>query len=87
MKPGDTRFARTFRLASSFAKLLVKPGFIDTDMTRELPEDVRKAMLGAIPLGRLGSAEEVANAVCFLASDASSYVTGELIRVNGGMLM
>ena len=54
---------------------------------REQQEDVRKAMLGAIPLARLGSAEEVANAVCFLASDASSYVTGELIRVNGGMLM
>ncbi len=66
---------------------LVSPGFIDTDMTRDLPEDVRKAMLGAIPLGRLGSAEEVANAVCFLASDASAYVTGEVIRVNGGMLM
>jgi 3-oxoacyl-[acyl-carrier protein] reductase len=66
---------------------LVSPGFIDTDMTRDLPEDVRKAMLGAIPLGRLGSAEEVANAVCFLSSDASAYVTGELIRVNGGMLM
>ena len=66
---------------------LVSPGFIDTDMTRDLPEDVRKAMLGAIPLGRLGSAEDVANAVCFLASGASAYVTGELIRVNGGMLM
>src|SRR5690606_25474219 len=65
---------------------LVSPGFIDTDMTRELPEDVRKAMLGTIPMGRLGSAEEVANAVLFLASDAASYVTGEVIRVNGGML-
>ena len=66
---------------------LVSPGFIDTDMTRDLPEDVRKAMLGTIPMGRLGSAEEVANAVLFLASDAASYVTGEVIRVNGGMLM
>lgn len=66
---------------------LVSPGFIDTDMTRALPEDVRAKMLESIPLGRLGSAEEVAKVVAFLASDASSYVTGELIRVNGGMLM
>lgn len=66
---------------------LVSPGFIDTDMTSNLPEDAREAMLGAIPLGRLGSAEEVANAVAFLASDAASYVTGETLRVNGGMLM
>ena len=66
---------------------LVSPGFIDTDMTANLPEDAREAMLAAIPLGRLGAAEEVANAVCFLASDAASYVTGETLRVNGGMLM
>lgn len=66
---------------------LVSPGFIDTDMTRDLPEDVRKKMAEAIPLARLGSAEDVANAVCFLASDLSGYVTGEVIRVNGGMLM
>lgn len=66
---------------------LVSPGFIDTDMTRALPEDVRAKMLESIPLGRLGTAEEVAKVVAFLASDASSYVTGELIRVNGGMLM
>lgn len=66
---------------------LVSPGFIDTDMTRVLPEDVKTKMFEAIPLGRLGSAEEVARAVAFLASDASSYVTGELLRVNGGMYM
>lgn len=66
---------------------LVSPGFIDTDMTRALPEEVRTQLLGSIPLGRLGSAEEVANVVAFLASDASSYVTGELVRANGGMLM
>lgn len=66
---------------------LVSPGFIDTDMTRDLPEDVKKKMMEAIPLGRLGSAEDVANAVCFLASDRAAYVTGEIIRVNGGMLM
>lgn len=66
---------------------LVSPGFIDTDMTSVLPEDVKAKMLEAIPLERLGSAEEVANAVAFLASDLASYVTGELIRVNGGMYM
>jgi len=66
---------------------VVTPGFIDTDMTRELPEEVRAKMLESIPLGRLGSAEEVAAVVAFLASDAASYVTGEVIRVNGGMLM
>ncbi|HEY0841092.1 MAG TPA: 3-oxoacyl-[acyl-carrier-protein] reductase [Vulgatibacter sp.] len=66
---------------------LVSPGFIDTDMTRDLPEDVRTRMLEAIPLGRLGTAEEVASAVAWLASDQSAYVTGELIRVNGGMYM
>jgi len=66
---------------------LVSPGFIDTDMTRDLPEDVRARMLEAIPLGRLGQAEEIADAVAWLASDRSAYVTGELIRVNGGMYM
>jgi 3-oxoacyl-[acyl-carrier protein] reductase len=66
---------------------VVTPGFIDTDMTRDLPEEVRAKMLESIPLGRLGSAEEVAAVVAFLASDAASYVTGEVIRVNGGMLM
>lgn len=66
---------------------VVSPGFIDTDMTRELPEDVRAKIFEAIPMGRLGSAEEVAKAVAFLASDAASYVTGEILRVNGGMYM
>lgn len=66
---------------------LVSPGFIDTDMTAVLPEDVKAKMLENIPLGKLGTAEDVANAVAFLASDLSGYVTGELIRVNGGMYM
>ncbi len=65
----------------------VAPGFIDTDMTRELPEAQRKALLGAIPLGRLGSAGEVAAAVAFLASDDAAYVTGTTLHVNGGMYM
>jgi 3-oxoacyl-[acyl-carrier protein] reductase len=65
----------------------VSPGFIGTDMTAALPEDVKGKMLEAIPLARLGGAEEVAHAVAFLASDAASYVTGEVLKVNGGMYM
>ncbi len=65
----------------------VAPGFIDTDMTRELPEEQRKALLNTIPLGRLGQAEEIAQAVVFLASDAAAYITGETLHVNGGMFM
>ena len=66
---------------------VVAPGFIDTDMTRVLPEDQREALLAQIPLGRLGEGEDIANAVVFLASAAGSYVTGETVHVNGGMLM
>lgn len=66
---------------------VVAPGFIDTDMTRVLPEDQRAAMLSQVPLGRLGEGEDIANAVLFLASRAAAYVTGETLHVNGGMLM
>lgn len=65
----------------------VAPGFIDTDMTRELTEDQKNIMLGAIPLARLGQPEEIAKVVKFLSGDESSYVTGETIHVNGGMYM
>ncbi len=65
----------------------VAPGFIDTDMTRELPEAQREALLTQIPLGRLGQAQEIANVVTFLASDGAAYVTGATIPVNGGMYM
>ena len=66
---------------------VVAPGFIDTDMTRILPEDQRDAMLAQVPLGRLGEGEDIANAVVFLASQAGAYITGETLHVNGGMLM
>ena len=65
----------------------VAPGFIDTDMTRELPEAQRKALLSAIPMGRLGSADEIAAAVAFLTSADAAYVTGTTLHVNGGMYM
>ena len=65
----------------------VAPGFIDTDMTRELPEEQREALQKEIALGRLGTPDEIAKAVLFLASDDSSYITGETIHVNGGMFM
>jgi 3-oxoacyl-[acyl-carrier protein] reductase len=66
---------------------VVAPGFIDTDMTRVLQEEQREAMLGQVPLGRLGEAQDIANSVVFLASDAGAYITGETLHVNGGMLM
>lgn len=66
---------------------VVAPGFIDTDMTRALPEAAREALLGQIPLGRLGQPEDIANAVAFLASDKASYITGTTVHVNGGMFM
>lgn len=65
----------------------VAPGFIDTDMTRALGEAQTSALLGQIPLGRLGQPEDVANAVAYLASPAASYVTGTTLHVNGGMYM
>lgn len=65
----------------------VAPGFIDTDMTRELSEEHKQALLNSIPLGRLGDAKEIANAVSFLASDRAAYITGETLHVNGGMFM
>ena len=98
--PGQANYAAAKAGMVGFAKSLAKevgsrgitvntvaPGFIDTDMTRELPEAQREALLGAIPLGRLGNAEEIAHAVSFLCSDQAAYITGETLHVNGGMYM
>jgi len=65
----------------------VAPGFIDTDMTKALADEQKNTLLGSIALGRLGSPEEIAHAVSFLASSGASYITGETIHVNGGMFM
>ncbi len=98
--PGQTNYAAAKAGLVGFSKSLareigsrnitvntVAPGFIDTDMTRELAEEQRVALTAQIPLGRLGSADEVAAAVVFLASPAAAYITGETIHVNGGMYM
>jgi 3-oxoacyl-[acyl-carrier protein] reductase len=65
----------------------VAPGFIDTAMTAELSEKVKEAMLAQVPLGRMGRSEDVAEVVAFLASEKASYITGQVIHVNGGMYM
>jgi len=65
----------------------VAPGFIDTDMTKALPDAQRQALLAHIPLGRLGNVEDIANAVTFLASPTADYISGTTLHVNGGMYM
>ncbi|MCL2011435.1 MAG: 3-oxoacyl-[acyl-carrier-protein] reductase [Cystobacterineae bacterium] len=65
----------------------VAPGFIDTEMTARLPAEVKEKMVASIALGRLGKAEDIARAVVFLASEEASYITGEVLKVNGGMYM
>ena len=64
---------------------LVAPGFITTDMTAVLPDAAKEALLGSIPMGKLGAPEDVANAVCFFAEDAAAYITGQVLCVDGGM--
>jgi 3-oxoacyl-[acyl-carrier protein] reductase len=66
---------------------VVAPGFIDTDMTKALPDSQKEALLSQIPMSRLGQPEEIAKAVAFLASEGAAYITGETIHVNGGMYM
>jgi 3-oxoacyl-[acyl-carrier protein] reductase len=97
---GQTNYAAAKAGLAGFARALarevgsrnitvntVAPGFIDTDMTRELPDGTRAKLLEGIPLGRLGQPEEIAAAVSFLASPGAGYITGETLHVNGGMFM
>lgn len=98
--PGQTNYAAAKAGMLGFTKSLareigsrnvtvnaVAPGFIDTDMTRELPEEQRKALINQIPLNRLGTPEDIAQAVAFLAGPHAAYITGETLNVNGGMYM
>lgn len=97
---GQTNYAAAKAGMSGFTKSLaqelgsrgvtvncVAPGFIDTDMTRELPEKVKTDLLAKIPMGKLGNVEDIAAAVAFLASPSAAYITGETLHVNGGMYM
>ena len=97
---GQSNYAATKAGAEGFSRALARelgsrsvtvnciaPGFIDTDMTRELSDDQRNLMMGQIPLGRLGAPEEIAALVSFLCSDAAAYITGETVHINGGMYM
>lgn len=97
---GQSNYAATKAGVAGFGRALAKelgsrnitvntvaPGFIDTDMTKELPEASREAMLSGIPLARLGQPEEIASVVAFLAGDGGAYISGETIHVNGGMYM
>lgn len=89
-KAGTTGFTKSMAQEVGSRGITVNciaPGFIDTDMTRELPQDIIEAMLKRIPLGRLGAVEDIAATTLFLASPAAAYITGETIHVNGGMLM
>lgn len=89
-KAGVAGFARSLAAEVGSRGITVNtvaPGFIDTDMTRSLPEDYKADLISRIPLGRLGEPEEIAAVVAFLASDAGGYVTGETLQVNGGMYM
>ena len=98
--PGQTNYAATkggvIAMSKTWAKEFgsrsvrsncIAPGFIQTPMTDILPEDVIKGMLDATPLGRLGQVEDIANAVLFLASDESSFITGEVLSVAGGLML
>lgn len=88
-KAGIEGFTRTVarEMASrGITANVIAPGFIETDMTRSLPEKVRDRLLEQIPAGRMGSPDDVAEAVMFLASEASSYITGHVLHVNGGLL-
>ncbi|HJS73156.1 MAG TPA: 3-oxoacyl-ACP reductase FabG [Vicinamibacteria bacterium] len=98
--PGQANYAASKAAILGFTKALARevasrqitvnaiaPGYIETDMTREIPEDARKLLFGAIPMQRIGRPEDVASAALYLASEAAGYVTGQVLQVNGGLYM
>lgn len=98
--PGQTNYCAAKAGLLGFTKSLAKevasrkitvnaiaPGFIQTDMTDELTEEQQQGIMSQVPMARLGQAQEIANAVLFLASDSAAYITGETLHVNGGMYM
>tara|TARA_B100001113_G_scaffold15893_1_gene12006 strand:- start:948 stop:1307 length:360 start_codon:yes stop_codon:yes gene_type:complete len=98
--PGQTNYAASKAGMIGFTKSLAKevasrnitvnciaPGFIETDMTDDLSDDIQSTLMSGIPLQRLGKLREISNSVVFLASEGGSYITGETININGGMLM
>ena len=84
---GFTKSAAKELAARGIRVNAIAPGFIETDMTDAIPEKIREGMLETIPLRRGGKAEDVANAVAFLASDDAGYITGQVLKVDGGMVM
>ena len=87
-KAGLIGFAKSVALEVASRNItvnVVAPGMIETDMTAVLPEKVRESLIERIPLGRLGAPDDIAAAVCFLASDEAAYITGQVLAVNGGM--
>ena len=89
-KAGLEGFTRSLALevaSRGITANVVAPGMIETDMTAALDERAQEALVGRIPMGRLGTADDVAAAVCFLASDEASYITGQVVGVNGGMYL
>jgi 3-oxoacyl-[acyl-carrier protein] reductase len=89
-KAGIVGFTRSVARELASRKVTVNaiaPGYIETAMTQELPESVRESLLGSIPLGRLGAPLDVAKAVAFLSGEESGYITGQVIHVDGGMVM
>ena len=98
--PGQSNYAASKAGAEGFTRSLacelgqrnitvnnVSPGFIDTDMTKDLSQELRDSLVSQIPLGRLGSVNDVASLVSYLCSENGDYITGETIQVNGGMYL
>ena len=84
---GFTKSAAKEFAARGITVNAISPGFIQTDITQDIPEEYKQKYLESIPLGRFGETTDISNVVCFLVSDSASYITGEIIRVNGGLYM